>query len=43
VGNVARMGKKRNTYMALVWIPEVKRLPGKFRRRWNDNFKMNIK
>jgi hypothetical protein len=43
VGNVARIGRKRNTYMAVVWKLEVKKLPGKFRRRWNYNFKMNIK
>jgi hypothetical protein len=43
VGSVARIGRKRNTYMTLVWKPELKRLPGKFRRRWNYNFKMNVK
>jgi hypothetical protein len=36
-------GREIHTYMALVWKPEVMRLLGKFRRRWNDNFKMNIK
>jgi hypothetical protein len=44
VGNVARMGRKRNTYThGLVWKPEVIWVLGKFRRRWNDNFKKNIK
>jgi hypothetical protein len=29
--------------MTLVWKPEVMSLLGKCGRRWNDNFKINIK
>jgi hypothetical protein len=34
--------KKRNTYRILVGKPEGKRPLGKPRRRWMDNFKMEI-
>jgi hypothetical protein len=43
VENVARMGRSRNIYKALVWKPEIKRLLGKSRSRQNDNIKVNIK
>jgi hypothetical protein len=36
------MGEKRNVYRLLVGKPERKRPPGKPRRRWIDNIKMNL-
>jgi hypothetical protein len=35
-------GDKRNVYRLLVGKPEGKRLLGRPRRRWIDNFKMNL-
>jgi hypothetical protein len=35
VGNVARMGEKRNAYRLLVGKPEGKRPLGRPRRRWD--------
>jgi hypothetical protein len=43
VGHVARMGAKRNAYRILVGKPEGKRPLGRPRRRWEDNFKMNLR
>jgi hypothetical protein len=40
VEHVARM-EKRNTCRLLVGKPEGKRPPGRPRRRWMDNIKMN--
>jgi hypothetical protein len=41
-GHVARMGEKRNVYWLLVGKSEGKRPPGRPRRRWIDNIKMNL-
>jgi hypothetical protein len=42
-GNVARIGKKMNTYMILVGKPEGKRPLGRPRCRWVDNIKMDLR
>jgi hypothetical protein len=42
-GHVARMGEKRNAYRIFVGKPEGKRSPGKSRRRWVDNMKIDLK
>jgi hypothetical protein len=42
-GHVARMGEERVFYRVLVGRPEVKRPLGKPRRRWEDNFKMDVR
>jgi hypothetical protein len=42
-GHVARMGAKRNAYRILVGKPEVKRQPGRPRRRWVKNIKMGLR
>jgi hypothetical protein len=36
------MGKKKNVYRLLVGKPEGKRLLGRPRRRWINNFKMDL-
>jgi hypothetical protein len=36
------MGEKRNVYRLLVGKPEGKRPPGRPRRRWIDNIKMDL-
>jgi hypothetical protein len=36
------MGEKKNVYRLLVGKPEGKRPPGRPRRRWIDNIKMDI-
>jgi hypothetical protein len=41
-GNVARMGKKKNTYRLLVGRTEGKRPLGRPRRRWVDNIRMDL-
>jgi hypothetical protein len=41
-GHVARMGEKRNAYRLLVGKPERKRPPGRPRRRWVDNIRMDL-
>jgi hypothetical protein len=41
-GHMARMGAKRNVYMLLVGKPEGKRPPGRPRRRWIDNIKVDL-
>jgi hypothetical protein len=41
-GHVARMGEKRNAYRLLLRKPERKRPPGRPRRRWVDNIKMEL-
>jgi hypothetical protein len=40
VGDVARMGEKRNAYRNLVGKPEGKKPLGRPKRRWEDNIKM---
>jgi hypothetical protein len=42
VGQVARMGEKRNAYRLLVGKPEGKRQLGRPRRRWVDNIRMDL-
>jgi hypothetical protein len=37
------MGAKRNAYRILVGKPEGKRPPGRPRRRWVDNIKMDLR
>jgi hypothetical protein len=41
VGQVARVGERRNAYRILVGKPEGKRSLGRPRRRWVDNIKMD--
>jgi hypothetical protein len=36
------MGEKRNVYRLLVGKPEGKRPPGRPRRRWRDNIKIDL-
>jgi hypothetical protein len=40
---VAQMGEKRNAYRILAGKPEGKRPPGRPRRRWVDNIKMDLR
>ena len=40
--HVARMGEKRDVCRVLVGKPEVKRLLGRPRSRWEDNIKMDL-
>jgi hypothetical protein len=42
-GHVARMGETRNVYRILVGKPEGERPLGRPRRRWVDNFKMDLR
>ena len=42
VGHVAYMGERRDVYRVLVGKPEGKRPPGRPRRRWEDNIKMDL-
>jgi hypothetical protein len=42
VGHVAQIGEKRNAYRLLVEKPEGKRPPGRPRRRWVDNIKIDV-
>jgi hypothetical protein len=42
-GHVARMGEVRGAYNILVGRPEGRRPLGKPRRRWEDNFKMDLR
>jgi hypothetical protein len=42
-GHVMGIGEKGNEYGVLVGNPEVKRLLGRFRRRWEDNIKMDLR
>jgi hypothetical protein len=42
-GHVARMGEKKNAYTILVRKPERKRLLRRYRRRWEDNIKMDLR
>jgi hypothetical protein len=40
--HVARVGKRRFAYRVLVGKVEGKRTPGRPRRRWEDNIKVDI-
>ncbi|KAJ4447071.1 hypothetical protein ANN_09060 [Periplaneta americana] len=42
-GHVARMVQSRNAYRVLVGSPEGKRPLGRPRRRWEDNFKIDLR
>ncbi|KAJ4446495.1 hypothetical protein ANN_13191 [Periplaneta americana] len=42
-GHVARMGESRNAHRVLVGRPEGKRPLGRWRRRWEDNIKMDLR
>jgi hypothetical protein len=42
-GDVTRMGEKTNVYRILVGKPEGKRPPGRPRRSWVDNIKMDLR
>jgi hypothetical protein len=42
VGHVARMGERKGVYRVLVGKPEGKRSPGRPRRRWEKNIKLNL-
>jgi hypothetical protein len=41
-GHVARMGERRGTYRVLVRKTEEKRPPGRPRRGWEDNIKIDL-
>ena len=41
-GHVARMGEERGVYRVLVGKPEGRRPLGRPRRRWADNFRMDL-
>ena len=41
-GHVALMKERRGLYRVLVEKPEGKRPPGRPRRRWEDNIKMDL-
>jgi len=41
-GHVASVGERRGVYRVLVGKPEGKRPPGRPRRRWEDNIKMDL-
>ena len=41
-GHVARMGERRGIYRVLVGKPEGKRPPGRPKRTWEDNIKMDL-
>jgi hypothetical protein len=41
-GHVAHMEEMRNAYRILVRKPEVKKLLGRHRHRWEDNIRMNM-
>jgi hypothetical protein len=42
-GHVTRMGAKKNAYRILVGKPEGKRPPGRPRRRWVYNIKIDLR
>jgi hypothetical protein len=42
VGHVAWLGEERGVYRVLVGKPEGKRPPGRPRRRWEDNIRMDL-
>jgi len=41
-GHVARKGERRDTFRGFVWKPERKRPLGRLRRRWENDFKMDL-
>jgi hypothetical protein len=40
--HVARVGESRGVDRVLVWKPDGKRSPGRPRRRWENNIKMDL-
>jgi transcription termination factor 2 len=42
-GRVARMGEERNVYRVVMGKPEGKRPPGRPRRRWKDEIRMDLR
>ena len=42
-GHVARLGERGGVYRVLVWKPEGKSPPGRPRRRWQNNIKIDRK
>jgi hypothetical protein len=42
-GHVVRMGEGSDVYRVLIGRPEGKRPPGRPRRRWEDNIKMDLR
>jgi hypothetical protein len=40
---VARLGEKKNAYRILVKKSERRRPLGRYRRRWEDNIKMDLR
>jgi len=42
-GHVAHMWERKGVYSVLVDISELKRPPGRPRRRWEDNIKMDLR
>jgi hypothetical protein len=42
-GYVACMGEMKNAYIILVGKPEGKRPLGRFRRRWEDNIRLDLR
>jgi hypothetical protein len=43
MGHMVRMGDRRGSYRVLVGRPEEKRSPGRPRRRWDDNMKLDLR
>jgi hypothetical protein len=43
VGHVVHVREKRNTYKILIRKPEGKGTLGRFKYRWEDNIKMDLK
>jgi hypothetical protein len=43
VGYVACMGEERNVYKVFMGKPEGKRAPGRPRRRWEDEIRMDLR
>jgi hypothetical protein len=41
--NMAHTTEERNAYRVLVWIPEGKRPLERFRQKWEDKIKMDLK
>jgi len=42
MSHAARVGERRGVYRVLVVKPEGKRPPGRPKRRWEDNIKVNL-
>ena len=42
MGRAARTGERRSVYRVFVGNPDKKKTPGRPRRRWEDNIKMDL-